>query len=151
MKKFAIILLVALELAVAGCGSSQTTAAADASGTWQAVLTGGAGEGSVLSFNTKFSVNNDGSVSVSSISFLTVGTCFVSGQTGSGTATLTTDSTGLVTGDVTFIVQSGTPAGNTLTLTGTESGSTITGNWTLTGGAGSDDCVGGGDFTMKKS
>jgi hypothetical protein len=148
MKKFAILGLMAMALVLSSCGNDQTAAAADTSGNWQAVLTGGAGEASVLSFNTSFSVNNDGSLSVSNLAFLTTGTCFVSGGTASGTATVTTDSTGLVTGSVNYVVQSGSPAGNTLTLVGTEDGTTITGTWTLTGGEG---CTGAGDFTMKRS
>ena len=148
MKKLAILGLIALLLTVVGRGSSTTAAAADTSGTWQAVLTGGAGEASALSFNTKFSVNNDGSLNVSAFSFLTVQTCFVSGGTVSGTANVTTDSNGLVTGTISYVIQSGSPAGNTLTLSGTESGTTVTGTWTLTGNEG---CSGAGDFTMKKS
>jgi hypothetical protein len=151
MKKFAILGLLMLELALSGCGStSQTTAATDTSGVWQAVMSGGAGEASALSFVTKFSVNGDGSLNISSFNFLNTDpqACFVSGQTEGGTASVTTDSTGLVTGTVTYTVQSGTPAGNTLTLTGTEDGTTITGTWALTGGGA---CTGAGDFTMKRS
>jgi hypothetical protein len=149
MKKLFVVVFLALELIVTGCGNGTATAATTASGTWQAVLTGGAAEASALSFITKFSVNGDGSLSVSSFGFLTVGTCFVSGQTESGSADLVTDTTtNLVTGTITFVVQSGSPAGNTLTLTGTESGSTITGTWVLEGGTG---CQGSGDFTMTQS
>jgi hypothetical protein len=151
MKKVAIFGLLALELAFSGCGSSSpTTAASDTSGVWQAVMSGGAGEASALSFVTKFSVNGDGSLTISSFNFLNTDpqACFVSGQTESGTANVSTDSTGLVTGTVTYVVQSGTPAGNTLTLTGTENGTTITGTWALTG---SGACTGSGNFTMTRS
>lgn len=44
-------------------------------------------------------------------------------------------------------VQSSTPTGNTLTLTGAVTGNTITGTWTLTGSSG---CTGSGAFTMTK-
>ena len=149
MKKLAIVVVLMLELLVIGCGNDTTTAQTDTSGNWQAVLTGGAGEASVLSFNTKFTVNGDGSLSVTSIQFLTVGTCFVSGATGSGTANVTTDATtGALSGTLTLVVQSGNPAGNTLTLNGTVDSNTTTGTWVLTGGEG---CNGSGDFTMKKS
>src|SRR5215475_12844683 len=93
MKKLAVSVMLMLALVLAGCGNNTTTADTDTSGNWQAVLTGGAGEASVLSFNTKFTVNGDGSLSVSSIQFLTVGTCYVSDATGSGTANVTTDAT----------------------------------------------------------
>ena len=148
MKKIAILSLMVLALVLSGCGSDQSTAAADTSGAWQAVLTGGAGEASVLSFNTTFSVNNDGTLSVTNLAFLTVGTCFVSGGTAGGTADVTTDTNGVVTGTISFIVQSGSPAGNTLTLTGTEDSNTITGTWALEG---NDGCSGSGDFTMKRT
>src|SRR5262249_739325 len=108
MKKLVIVVVLMLELLVVGCGNNTTTAETDNSGNWQAVLTGGAGEASVLSFNTAFTVNGDGSLAVTSIQFLTVGTCFVSGATGSGTANVTTDATtGAISGTLTFVVQSG--------------------------------------------
>jgi hypothetical protein len=149
MRKLAIFGLLALSLTVLGCGSSSTTTAqTTTSGFWQAQLTGGAGEASALDFVTNFTVNGDGSLAVSSFSFFTTQTCFVSGETESGTANVTTNSSNVVTGSVSFVVTSGNPAGNTLTLTGTENGNTITGSWTLTGGSG---CTGGGSFTMTKS
>src|SRR5579864_1051820 len=150
MRKFAIFGLLALALAVPGCGSSssKTTAQTTVSGFWQAQLTGGAGEASALDFVTMFSVNSDGSLAVSSFSFFTTQTCFVSGETESGKANVTTSSSNVVTGSVSFVVTSGNPTGNTLSLTGTENGNTITGTWTLTGNS---ECTGSGSFTMTKS
>jgi hypothetical protein len=156
MKKLAILVLLALELAVGGCGNSTstTTTTTDASGNWEAQLTGGVGQASLLDFVTAFTVNNSGPLSITGFSFINTGTCFVSGEVETGTATLTTDSTNQVTGTVTYTVQSGTPAGNTLTLTGNVtgtntssalSGGAVTGTWTLTGGTG---CTGSGNFTM---
>jgi hypothetical protein len=148
MKRFVLVALLALALALSGCGSknsSTTAATTTASGTWQAVLSGGSGEASALSFVTTFSVNDDGSLSVTGIEFITVGSCFVSAASASGTLDVTTDANNVVTGMLSYVVQSGSPAGNTLTLLGTESGPTITGNWTLTGGAG---CTGSGEFVM---
>jgi len=154
MKRFAVVALLALELTLGGCGGSSTTntATTTASGTWQAVLTGGVGEAATLSFVTEFTVNGDGSLSVSNIEFITGGTdsCFQSGATASGSLMVTTTNN-IVTGPLSFTVQSGVPAGNTLTLTGTENGSTITGTWSL---AGSADCTDSGtagptrSFTM---
>jgi hypothetical protein len=150
MKQLAIVVLLALGLTVSGCGggSSSTTATSTASGTWEAVLSGGSGEASALSFVTTFSVGSNNSLSVSNLTFLTVGTCFVSGSSASGTLSTSTNSNNVVTGNLSFTVQSGTPAGNTLTLTGTESGTSITGSWSLTGASG---CTGTGSFTMTKS
>jgi len=147
MKRLAVVALLALASNLSGCGSSSSTntAPATASGTWQAVLTGGSGEASGLSFITTFSVNGDASLNISGIEFITTGSCFASGSSASGTLNVTTNGNNVVTGPLSFTVQSGTPAGNTLTLTGTENGTVITGKWTLTG---STDCTGSGTFTM---
>ena len=62
MKKVAILALLALELAVAGCGNSNTNSQGlntTASGNWEAQLTGGTGPTSQLNFVTTFSVTND--------------------------------------------------------------------------------------------
>ena len=149
-KKVAIAGLLSLALVLSGCGTTQTTAAADTSGVWQAVMSGGAGEASALSFVTNFSVNGDGTLNISSFNFLNVNSCFASGGTESGTANVTTDVNNVVTGTVTYVVQSGSPAGNTLTLTGTEDDTTITGTWVLTESGGSTGCSGAGDFTMTR-
>ncbi len=138
MKRLALVALLALEMMVGGCGGSGTTntATTTASGTWQAVLTGGVGEAATLSFVTEFTVNGDGSLNISNIEFITGGStsCFQSGATASGSLNVTTTNN-IVTGPLSFTVQSGVPAGNTLTLTGTETGPTITGTWNLTGSA----------------
>jgi len=49
-----------------------------------------------------------------------------------------------------YKVVSGSPSGNTLTLTGTAKGNTIAGNRSLTGGN-PTACQGSGTFTMTKS
>ncbi|HUO24726.1 MAG TPA: hypothetical protein VMU61_03610 [Candidatus Aquilonibacter sp.] len=138
MKQLAVVVLLALELAVLGCGSSTptNTAPTAASGTWQAVLVGGSGEASTLNFVTTFSVNGDSSLDVTGIQFITVGPCFGAGSTAGGSLSVS-NSTGVVTGPFSFSVQSGT--GNTLTLAGTENGTVITGTWTLNGSGGCDD------------
>jgi hypothetical protein len=158
MKKFAVLVLLACELAVGGCGSTTTSASnarAVTSGLWQSVMAGGSGvaSGPELSFIMNFTVNGDGSLSVSQFSFNNIVAppdvaCFDS-ETETGTSTLTTDSGGVVEGPISFVVTSTSPAGNTLTLTGNEtSASNITGTWQLVGGAG---CIGGGTFIMTKS
>ncbi len=159
MKKFAVLLLLACGLLISGCGSGVTTNTANAqsvtSGLWGAVLTGGSGDasGAVLGFITNFSINGNGTLNITQFSFNTdtdtsTGTgCFVS-ETESGTSSLTTTLEGEIEGTVTFVVTSSTPAGNVLTLNGTEVGSNITGSWTLTGGTG---CASSGAFTMTKS
>jgi hypothetical protein len=141
MKKLAVAWLVALVLTLVGCGSNDHHQG-NINGTWTAVLTD-----TNFNFATSLVVNSNGSLNVSQFSFSTSGPCFVSGETESGSFTLTGDFNGNVTGQFGFTVMSGSPSGNTLTLTGTANGNTITGMWSLTGGVG---CTGSGTFTMTK-
>ena len=141
MKKLAMALLVTAVMTLVGCGSNSSHG--NINGHWTAVLTDTA-----FNFGTSIVVNNDGTLSVSNFSFSTNSPCFVSGETESGSFAFTGDFNGKVTGSFTFKVVSGSPSGNTLSLTGTVSGDTITGTWSLTGGSG---CTGSGNFTMTKS
>jgi hypothetical protein len=153
MKEVAVLLLVTLMLN--GCNSSSTPSAQTAAtGVWSADLPGGTGGASGFSFTTQFTVNSNGSLNITYFQFLTSGTCFpVTGGTQTGSMVLTTNtSNNTVSGPFTFTVQSG---GNTLTLNGnvtgtvsatTLSGGSITGTWSVTGGA---DCNSSGEsFTM---
>jgi hypothetical protein len=173
MKKVAILMLLALEVAVGGCGTSPNTnptTSTAATGFWEAQLIGGTGEASKLNFVTQFNVTNTGPLSIKGFSFFNSGKCFANGVNGSteaGTASLTTSTgTGQVTGALTYTVTSVLPAGNVLTLTtyqngltGTSNGTTTTtgtlsngvavGTWTLTGGQGDPSCaVSQGTFVM---
>jgi len=161
MKKLAILFAVALELAVCGCGNSTptstiTTTASSAS--WEAQLTGGTGQSSLLNFVVTFSVNTTGPLNVTGFSFFNQGACFTTtanSQTISGTTTLTTTATDTVTGPFTLTIKSNSNS-NTLqltgTVTGTSSGTTTTigtlsngvvvGTWTLN--SSDSNCNGGG-------
>jgi hypothetical protein len=167
MKKFALLILLALELAVCGCAnnSPNTTVNTTTSGSWEVQMTGGTGEASQLNFVTTFSVLNSGPLTITGFSFFNTGKCFgntVGAETETGSTTLTTSSTNTVTGPFTFTVTSATPPGNVLTLTGnltgTSNGTTgttgtlsngvVEGTWALTGGQGDPSCTGGGSFLM---
>ena len=143
MKKLAVAWLVAAVLTLVGCGSNDSKHG-NINGTWTAVLTD-----TNFSFGTSLVVNSDGTLSVSQFSFSTSGPCFVSEETESGSFAFTGDFNGNVTGQLNFKVVSGSPSGNTLTLTGTANGNTIAGNWSLTGGN-PTGCQGSGTFTMTK-
>jgi hypothetical protein len=143
MKKLAVAWLVAMVLTLVGCGSNDSKG--NINGTWTAVLSDAS-----FSFGTSVAVNNDGTLSVSQFSFSTNGPCFVSGETESGSFAFTGDFNGNVRGHFDYKVVSGSPNGNTLTLTGTWNGNTIAGNWSLTGGN-PTGCQGSGTFTMTKS
>lgn len=146
MKQFAIALLLAVGLALVGCGSNNNNPA-NINGTWNASLLSN-GNTTDFNFGTSLKVNTDGSLSVTNFNFTTSSSCFASGETESGSFTLSGNFNGNVNGQFGMTVQSGTPSGNTLALTGTVSnGNSITGNWTLTGSSG---CTGNGTFTMTK-
>lgn len=155
MKKLAFLMLLGLALLVASCGTStvppQTTTSA--SGNWEAQLIGGTGPASQLNFVIAFKVTdtNGGSsepLNITGFSFLnnSAGACFQTGETVSGTASLTTSNTNQVSGTMSITVVSGVPAGNTLTLTGTTvsgtanngtlSSGAASGTWSLSGGTG---------------
>jgi hypothetical protein len=144
MKKFAVGILLVVALMLAGCSSNNK--AGNINGNWTAMLTD-TNNNQVFSFTTSVIANNDGTLTISNFSFSTNSSCFVSGDTETGTFALSGDFNGNVKGTFGLKVQSGTPSGNVLTLTGTANGNTITGNWSLTGGTG---CTGNGTFTMTK-
>ncbi len=168
MKKLAFLIVLALEFAVCGCGSNTiapSTTSTASTATWEAQLTGGTDQASLLNFTTEFSVENSGPLDIKGFSFFNVGKCFANGVNGStetGTATLITGSANQVTGTLNFTVNSVTPAGNSLmltgnltgtsngtpTTTGTLSNGVVVGTWTLTGGTGDPTCVATGNFVM---
>jgi hypothetical protein len=175
MKKLAFLTLLALAFAISSCGNSTptNTTTTATSGNWLAQLTGGTGSASQLNFVTAFSVtgfnNTSEPLDITGFGFINNGACFASGLDNehlSGSASISTGSTGQVTGTVTYTVVSITPAGNTLSmtgnLTGTSNGTTTTvgtltngivqGTWSLTGGAGDASCGNQqGNFLMCQS
>jgi len=143
MKQFALAVLLVLGFALAGCGSNHS---GNINGTWNATLLD-TNNTTVFSFGTSLTENGDGSLSISNFQFTSNSPCFVSGETESGSFTLSGDFNGNVSGSFGLTVASGSPAGNTLKLNGTAAGNTISGTWTLTGGTG---CTGSGAFTMTR-
>jgi hypothetical protein len=150
MKQLAMAGILALGMMAGGCGTTTNTEASAVNGTWQAAITLGDGAATQYDFITSFSApsSGTGSLGVGYFSFNTAGSCFMTGTSASGTFTLTSDVNSVISGSFTFAVQSGSPAGNTLSLTGTQTGNTITGTWTLTG---SSACTGAGNFTMTQT
>jgi hypothetical protein len=128
MKKFAILAMLALELAVCGCGRSTplNTVTTTTSGNWEAQLVGGTGPSSKLNFVTAFSVTTfsgqaNQTLDITGFGFYNSGPCFdvTRGDIAanwSGNATLNTNSAGQVTGSLNFSVTSQTSS-NALQLT----------------------------------
>ena len=145
MKRFGVAFVALICVALIGCGSSSSNGS-NVNGTWNATLVSG-GNATVFQFGTSLTTNSDGSLNVTNFKFTTNSPCFVSGETATGSFTLSGDFNGKVNGAFGMNVQSGTPSGNTLALNGTASGNTISGTWNLTGSGG---CTGNGTFTMTK-
>ena len=144
MKQFAVAVFLAVGLILVGCGSNHSTPA-NINGTWNATLID-SNNVTAFSFGTSLVVNGDGSLSISNFTFTSNSPCFVSSETASGSFKLSGDLNGNVNGTFGFVVNSGTPAGNTITLTGMATGNTISGTWKMNG----TGCSGSGAFTMTK-
>jgi hypothetical protein len=151
MKKLAVLMVLALELAVCGCGTTPPSTVINTSttGNWEAKMVGGEGAASELNFVTSFNVTNSGPLDITGFGFINAGACFENGEnveTESGTASFTTNlGTDQVTGALTFTVNSITPPGNVLTLTSYQNGLTgiSTNGTSTTTGTLSDGVVAG--------
>ena len=145
MKKLAVAMLLMTGVILVGCGSNSNSKG-NVSGNWNATLMDTQGNQS-FAFTTVLVDQGDGNVSVSKFAFSSNSNCFVSGTTETGTFGLAGNFNGNVNGTFGMTITSGTPSGNTLTLSGTVNGGTVSGTWTLTGSLG---CTGSGTFTMTK-
>ena len=145
MQKLAVGVLVAMGLVLIGCGMSNGNSG-NINGNWTATLTD-TNNNPALSFTTSIAQSGNGSLSITNLQFSTSSPCFVSGESSTGAFTLGGNFNGNVSGTFGMNVKSGSPGGNTLTLTGTMTGNAITGNWTLMGSSG---CTGSGHFTMSR-
>jgi hypothetical protein len=143
--KLAVASLLILGMALIGCGTSSKSGG-NINGTWTATLMD-TNSTQAFAFNTSIAESTNGSLSISNFHFSTNSPCFVSGESESGSFSLAGDFNGNVAGKFGMNVQSGSPGGNTLTLSGAVSGNTITGTWSITGSSG---CTGNGTFTMNR-
>jgi hypothetical protein len=169
MKKLALVVLLALELAVCGCGATNNTSNVtntQATGNWEAQLTGGTDQASLLSFVTAFTVTNSGPLDITGFAFFNQGACFATGtdaETVTGKANFTTSSTNTVTGTLNLTITSSTNGsvltlndgaltGNsngTTTTTGSLSNGVVVGTWSLTPGTGVTGCnPGTGNYVL---
>lgn len=145
MQKLAVGMLLGMELVLVGCGMSNGSSG-NINGNWTATLTD-TNNNPALSFTTSIAQSGDGSLSISNLQFSTSSPCFVSGETATGAFSRGGNFNGNVSGTFGMNVKSGSPGGNTLTLNGTMTENSISGNWTLMGSSG---CTGSGHFTMTR-
>lgn len=143
MKHMAMMMVVMLGMAFGGCGGGNSNSANTVTGNWTATLTGTED----FAFTTSLMQNNGTVVTGTNLVFTTQTPCFTSGGTQTGSFVLSGNFNGNITGAFQLTITSGTPAGNTLALTGTVNNGTVSGTWNLTGTGG---CLGSGNFTMTK-
>ena len=147
MRRFGIVLLLALGLLLAACGGGNSSPG-NINGSWTATLTD-TDSSPAFSFTTSLTQSNGADVAVANFTFTTSSPCFVSGETEAGSFALSGNFNGNVTGTFGMTIESGTPSGNTLTLQGAVKNNAISGTWTLSGVT--SGCTGNGAFTIKKS
>ena len=125
MKKVAVLVLLVLGVLLCGCGTPpNNNITTTAGGEWEASLTGGGVLGSQLGFVTGFNVTDttgtpNASLSITSFGFFNAQSCFPNGlnvNSETGSATLITNSSGQVSGSMTYTISS-TTSSNVLTLT----------------------------------
>ena len=145
MKNFAVVLLLAMGMALVGCGSSSNNSG-NVNGNWTAALQDANGI-PVFAFTTSLTATGSGStVTVSNLNF-TTNSCSFNAATETASFVLSGNFNGSVTGSFQLAVASGGPSNDTLTLNGTVNGNKITGSWTVTG---TTNCAASGTFTMTK-
>jgi hypothetical protein len=146
---FLTTVLLALGLTMSGCGSGNgAPGSGNINGTWTATLTDTGGS-PAYTFSTSFTQGSGSTLNITNFTFTSTGPCFASYQTSeTGSFGLMGNFNGNVTGtfDMTITTMFPGATNNVLTLQGTVTGGTISGNWTLTGGSG---CSGSGKFTIQ--
>jgi hypothetical protein len=172
MKKFAILLVMALEVALGACAynAPRQQAITSTAGNWETQLINGTGQASLLNFVVGMSVITNGGLDITGFSFFNQNACFTTGLTAeseAGNVSFTTNNTtGQVVGSLNLTVTSNTtgsvlelnsdPNGltgvsnATLNTPGTLSNGVAVGNWKLTpgSGAGSGCTAQSGRFLM---
>jgi hypothetical protein len=148
MRRLGIVLLTAFALFLVGCGGENSTpGSGNINGNWTATLND-SGSSPAFTFTTSFHQGGGTDVTVSNFTFTTSSPCFVSGGTETASFMLSGNFSGNVTGSFELNIQSETPSGNTLTLQGTVNNNTISGTWSLSGTT--SGCTGNGNFTLTR-
>jgi hypothetical protein len=148
MKTLGTIVVLGIALVLAGCGSTSNSNIIN--GNWTAALLNSSSGGSpIFNFTTTLTQSSGSSVSVTNLNFTTSSPCFASGSTATGGFTLSGNLNGVTSGGFQMNIQSTGSSNNLLTLQGTVSNNTISGNWSISGTT--SGCSGSGQFTMNKS
>ena len=150
MKHFGIGTVLAVGLILAGCGGGSSSAATNVAGNWTAQLTNNDGTPAFAFTISLAQSNGTATVTGANLTFNPSTPCFTSGGLETGSFVLSGNVNGNITGTFQLTITSGTPPGNTLTLTqGMVNDNTISGNWNLTGVTPS--CTGSGTFVITRT
>lgn len=152
MPRLPIAVLLSLTFLLASCGSNGNSSPTNINGQWYASLVDSNGTVD-YTFSADFTQAMGAGLTITNFDFIVTGPCFSGYSTSeyaeSGSFTFSGNSNGQLQGTFNFTVTTTFPGANTnnvLTLTGTVSGSTISGTWTANGLTG---CSGSGTFTLK--
>ena len=144
MKRITVAAVLGVGLILAGCGSNSHTTG-NINGNWAATLSSSGAE--TFAFTTLLTVNSDGSLGSSNfVLSLNNSSCAFPATTETGSFTLSGNFSGAVSGGFQYTIKSTGAEMNILTLNGTVNNGQITGTWTLSGT--SSGCSGNGTFTM---
>jgi hypothetical protein len=145
-----LIVVSVLGLAMAACSNGSSSG--NINGTWSATLVSSSDQSTAFAFSTAFAQSGGGVLTFTDFTFTSSGPCFTGDATSqTGSFTLSGNSNGNVAGTFGMTITTAFPGAatqNVLTLQGSVSGNTISGNWTLTGVSG---CSGNGTFTINRA
>lgn len=148
MKQIQTVVWLGIALVLAGCGSSSSNTI---NGNWTAALVSSGNTSSpIFAFMVTLTATGGNNLSITNLNFTTANPCFASGSTATGGFTVSGNMNGVTSGGFQMNIQSAPSSGNNLlALQGTVNNNTVTGTWTLTGTT--SGCTGSGSFTMNKS
>jgi hypothetical protein len=137
MKRLSLVLGLAILLAA--CSSDHSSI----NGTWTAALSGA----QQLNFTTTLTSTSNNGLNVTNLTFNTQSACFPGTATATGAFVVSGTFNGVSAGGFQLMVNSSSGS-DQLEMNGSLSNNTLSGTWTLTGTT--SGCTGSGTFTMNK-
>jgi hypothetical protein len=148
VRKIWTFLVLGIALMLAACGGDNNNNGS-INGNWTAALMSSNNNSSpVFDFSLTLTQLSGGNLSITNLNFTSSSPCFAGGANATGGFSLSGNFSGSVSGALQMNIQSAT-GDNQLGLQGTVKNNTVTGTWTLTGTT--SGCTGSGTFTMNRS
>lgn len=138
-----LFLVLGLAALLAACSTDHSSI----NGTWTAVLSDTSGT-QAFNFTTALTAVSNNGLNVTNLNFNTQEPCFPGNSTATGAFVVSGTFNGVSAGGFQMTVNSSSGS-NQLQLNGTVNNNSVTGTWTLTGST--SGCTGSGNFTMNKS